>query len=136
MLTLPPSQGYVTEILLTLEASIDALSADLIFTDHRERGKTGSSRKNDFRKSTSNLYNIAGGACGFDNVKRHSISSAKMMENAASAASNGSSGIGCIHICCLKLGLALRFCSLKMLDSIINIPYIHSLFLEYVKHRA
>ncbi|XP_038055333.1 protein furry homolog-like isoform X2 [Patiria miniata] len=84
------TQGYVTEILLTLEASIDVLSADLVFTDHRERGKTGSSRKNDFRKSTSNLYNLPGGACGFDNVKRHSISSAKMMENAANAASNGS----------------------------------------------
>ncbi|XP_033646304.1 protein furry homolog-like isoform X1 [Asterias rubens] len=83
------TQGYVTEILLTLESSIDVLASELVFSDHRERCKTGSSRKNDFRKSTSNLYNITGNACGYDNVKRHSIASAKMMENAANAANNG-----------------------------------------------
>ena len=90
--TQSPSQGYVTEILLTLEASIDVLASELVFTDPRERCKTGSSRKNDFRKSTSNLYNIPGNACGFDNVKRHSIASSKMMENSANAANNGSAG--------------------------------------------
>ena len=82
----------MTEILLTLESSIDVLASELVFSDHRERCKTGSSRKNDFRKSTSNLYNITGNACGYDNVKRHSIASAKMMENAANAANNGATG--------------------------------------------
>ncbi|XP_063955306.1 protein furry homolog [Lytechinus pictus] len=49
-------QGYATEILLTLENSIDTLAQDIIFADLRERSKSGSSRKAEFRKSTSNLF--------------------------------------------------------------------------------
>ncbi|XP_041471022.1 protein furry homolog isoform X2 [Lytechinus variegatus] len=61
-------QGYATEILLTLENSIDTLAQDLIFADLRERSKSGSSRKAEFRKSTSNLFSI-GPTSNFEGIR-------------------------------------------------------------------
>ncbi|XP_071847950.1 protein furry homolog-like isoform X4 [Apostichopus japonicus] len=62
------TQGYVSEILLTLENSIDTLAADLVFSEPRERNKSTAGRKSDYRKSTSSLYMMSSGM--YDGVSK------------------------------------------------------------------
>ncbi|XP_071510567.1 protein furry homolog-like [Diadema antillarum] len=87
------AQGYATEILLTLDNAIDVLAQDLVFPDIRERSKSGSSRKAEFRKSTSNLFNIGPPGSAYDGLPGPTSMRTKIVEvpTSSSGPSNGSS---------------------------------------------
>ncbi|XP_033097375.1 protein furry homolog [Anneissia japonica] len=85
------NQGYVTEILLTLEAMIEPLAYEIMLPDIRDRSKSGtvySSRKSsDMRKSTGNLHGSGSGM--YDSSKRHASNMAVKITENATQVTNG-----------------------------------------------
>ncbi|XP_071950730.1 protein furry homolog-like isoform X2 [Antedon mediterranea] len=83
------NQGYVTEILLTLEAMIEPLANEIMLPEIRDRSKSGtnySSRKSsDLRKSTGNLL----GSGTYDSGKRHASNLAGKITENATQVTNG-----------------------------------------------
>ena len=84
----------MTEILLTLESAIDNVTADLVFTEVRDRQRGNSSRRSEFRRSTSNLYCNWSPSGTYEVSKRHTVSAAtcKILEGATSSATNNQPG--------------------------------------------